>query len=681
MRRANLGRHGLAPREECPGAAARPAASDEGGAPGGRRETRGLRHPVSGSLTRDARSGSCLRALRESRYGPRALFPRRPMSKVLPILVAAAALWVVCAAAGGAPGPPSLMDVVRHLADPRLEGRGVGTAGLDSAATYLAARMQALGLEPGGDEASPFPDDYFQSLEVTTGVEVGEPCAIEVRGRRFPAGDDFQPLGFSTNGVLVAPVVFAGYGITAPGYDYDDYAGIDVRDKLVLVLTNEPGEMDSTSRFDGSVNTPHAELRTKAINAREHGALGMLVVNGPRHHSGEQLRRPRSDGGGYMSSGLIAATISEKAAAELLPPGVRLEDLQRSIDERTRPHSMTLAETARVSVTLRRTRARIRNVIGWIPGRDSSRALVIGAHYDHLGFGAEGSLAPDSKLPHLGADDNASGVAAMLGVAAQASESARAGRPSLDILVFCAFTGEEMGLVGSSYYVDHPARPLENVDAMLNMDMVGRLRDNRLMVMGTGTAAEFPVLVGNANRAAGFDLKTSSDGFGPSDHSSFYKEKVPVLMLFTGAHADYHKPSDTPDKINAAGLERVSRFAWALVESLDARPRVTYQRARADSAMGRIAGGGGYGAYLGTIPDYMKTEGGVLLSGVRAGSPADSAGLRGGDTVVRFDGIAIDNIYDYTFALRSRKPGQRVRITVARGGREVELAATLGRRP
>src|SRR5512140_1990272 len=199
--------------------------------------------------------------------------------------------------------------------------------------------------------------------------------------------------------------------------------------------------------------------------------------------------------------------------------------------------------------------------------------------------------------------------------------------------------------------------------------------------MGVGTAKEFPDLVKNANAAGPhFDIRTSEDGYGPSDHASFYKRGVPVLFLFTGAHTDYHKPSDTWNKINRVGLERVSAFTAALVESLDARPRVTYEKAKADSTTGRIAGGAGYGAYLGTIPDYMKTEGGVLLSGVREGGPAEAAGLKAGDVIVKFDGIRVDNIYDYTYALRSRKPGQSVKITVLRDGKEVELVATLGRR-
>jgi len=583
--------------------------------------------------------------------------------------------------AKAAPDSLWFKEIVRTLADPAWQGRGIGTAGIDSAADYVAGRMMGLGLAP------PFgPDGYFQPFEVTTGVSVGEPCGIRTGPLSVDAGEEMQPIGFSTNGTLRTAVVFAGYGITAPGYDWDDYAGLNVHDKIVLVLTQEPGEMDSTSRFDGSVNTPYAELRTKAINAREHGALALLVVNGPKFHAGEPLRAPRTEGAGYMSSGLLASAISERVAGEILKPGgTTLAAAQEAIESGKQPHSFALPESVTITVTLKRKRASIRNVAGWVRGRDTTRTLVVGAHYDHLGMGGEGSLAPDSHLPHVGADDNASGVAATLGVARDIEARMKGGwRPEHNLL-FCAFTGEESGLLGSSHLVDDPPAPIETIETMLNMDMVGRLRDDKLMVMGVGTSGGFPALVENVNRnrpaGRSFVIKTSTDGYGPSDHSSFYKKQIPVLMLFTGAHADYHKPSDTWDKINADGLARVSGFACAVIESLDARPRSPYRRAEADSSMGRIAGGGGYGAYLGTIPDYMQTEGGVLLSGVRTGGPAALAGIQGGDVIIKFDGVRIDNIYDYTYALRSRKPGQQVRITVKRRDGEQDLLVTLGRRP
>ncbi len=577
-----------------------------------------------------------------------------------------------------APESAAYRAIVRTLANPDWEGRGVGTKGIERAAAYLERELRQLGLRPGGDGAS-----FRQSFEVTTGVQVGTPCGIAGAGVSADVGDEFQPIGFSTNGIVRAPVVFAGYGITAPGLEYDDYAGLDVRDKLVLVLTNEPGEMDSTSRFDGSVNTPYADLRTKAINAREHGALGLLVVNGPKHHAGEPLRKPRGDGAGYMTSGLLAANVSERIADALLRgSGRTLAAAQDAIEAHAKPQSFALGDTVSVTVTLRRTRARIENVVGWLPGRDTTRTLVVGAHYDHLGWGGESSLSPNVHAVHPGADDNASGTAGLLGVARHFASKARDRhwKPEHN-LVFAAFTGEESGLLGSGHFVDDPTRPIESVEAMINMDMIGRLRDDKLAVSGVETAREWPAVLDGVNAAARFQLKSSGDGFGPSDHSSFYKKQVPVLFLFTGSHGDYHKPSDTWDRVHAAGIARIANFAAAVVETLDARPRLTYQKAKADSSTGRIAGGGGYGAYLGTIPDYLQTEGGVLLSGVRAGSPAEKAGLLQGDVIVKFDDVRIDNIYDYTFALRSRKPGQDVRITVKRGAEERTLVATLGRRP
>ncbi|HET7224896.1 MAG TPA: M28 family peptidase, partial [Candidatus Eisenbacteria bacterium] len=583
-------------------------------------------------------------------------------------------------AARRAAPPPSdsarVVQAVWTLADPRWEGRGVGTAGLEQAASWIAYQMRDAGLAPA------FGGDWRQSFEVTTGVRVGEPSGIDIGGEHWDEGDDFEPLGFSANGTLTAQVVFAGYGITAAEYHYDDYANLDVRDKIVLVLRNEPNEMDSTSIFDGDVNTPYSDPRTKAINAREHGALGLLLVNGPRYHIGEPLQRPRPDGSGYMSSGLVAAQISEQVAQKLLGRA-SLAQYQMAIDHDTRPHNGPLPDSARIEVTLERTRADIANVAGTIPGRDTSRAIVVGAHYDHLGWGNESSLAPGVHAIHPGADDNASGVAALLGTARALARRAASGQPPEHTLVFCAFTGEEMGLVGSSHFVDDPPLPLERVETMVNADMVGRLRNDKLVVMGAGTASEFKTLLKDVNGAGfGFDLKTSDDGYGPSDHSSFYKRNLPVLMLFTGAHADYHKPSDTPDKINDAGLWKVTRFETALVESLDARPKPRFEHAQSDSSYMRLSrGGSGYGAYLGTIPDYTQTEGGVLLSGVREGSPADRAGIKGGDVIVKFDGVKIDNIYDYTFALRARKPGQQVRVTVKRGGALVDLTPTLGRRP
>jgi hypothetical protein len=620
-----------------------------------------------------------------------------------PAALAAALLAALTLAAAPPPAPASretravarrlaadslrLRDDVRRLADPRWQGRGVGTAGIDSAAHWIAERFRRAGLAPGGDSGG-----WFQSFEVTTGVVAEAPCELATDRVRVSLGDSLQPLGFSSNGTARARVVFAGYGITSPGHQWDDYAGLDARDAIVLVLTQEPGELDSTSRFDGVLQTPFADLRTKAINAREHGALGLLAVAGPRWRAGEPPRAPVRDGEGYMSSGLLAAWIAQSAADSLLAgSGLSLAKAQDILETSRQPHSFALRDSATLAVNVRRSRATTHNVVGIVPGRDSTRALVMGAHYDHLGFGGPSSLAPDRREPHVGADDNASGVTVVLATAEHFGRRARRGQPPAHTLVFTAFSAEEMGLSGSSHFADlataggQGVPRLASIEAMVNLDMVGRLRENRLNIMGVGTSPEFPALVRAVNAAvpsARFELRTSEDGYGPSDHQSFYKKNVPVLMLFTGAHTDYHKPTDTWDKVHAAGLARVAHFAAALVESLDTRPRPAFSKAKSDAAPGRAAGvGGGFGAYLGTIPDYMQTEGGVLLDGVRDGSPAAQAGLREDDVIVRFDGMRVDNIYDYMFALRTRRPGQQVRITVKRAGGEQDVLATLGRRP
>jgi hypothetical protein len=240
-----------------------------------------------------------------------------------------------------------------------------------------------------------------------------------------------------------------------------------------------------------------------------------------------------------------------------------------------------------------------------------------------------------------------------------------------------------MGVVGSAWFVDHPPLPLEKVSAMLNMDMIGRLRDRRLMVMGTGTAVQFDSLLRRENarqpERRRFDLKLTEDGYGPSDHTSFYKKDKPVLMFFTGAHTDYHRPSDTADRINAGGLSDVARFVGTMADAIDQLPEVTFQHAREDTAR-RMAMRGGHGAWLGSIPDYSQTEGGVLLSGVREGSPAQAAGIQGGDIIARIDEIKIDNIYDFTFVLGQRRPGDRITVHVKRGGEVKAIPVTLGRR-
>jgi hypothetical protein len=323
-----------------------------------------------------------------------------------------------------------------------------------------------------------------------------------------------------------------------------------------------------------------------------------------------------------------------------------------------------------------------KNVIGILPGRDPvlrNQTIILGAHYDHLGLGGFGSLDPDSTgLVHNGADDNASGAATLIQVAARLAAS-----PPARTVVFIAFSGEELGLLGSAHYVKHPIYPLGSTLAMVNLDMVGRLRNGRLIVYGARTAKEFPALLDSLNWYAGFDLKAQGDGYGPSDQSSFYAAKRPVLHIFTDLHADYHRTTDDWQKVNYDGLKRVADFSLGLVTALANRPKpLTFLELPAPSvgqtAMEPTSGSPGYGAYLGTVPDMTGAPGGVRLVGVRAGSPAEKAGLRGDDIITRIGSTETPDLQAMTDALRSHKPGEVVEIMVRRGATITTLQATLG---
>ncbi|HEX6107019.1 MAG TPA: M28 family peptidase [Gemmatimonadales bacterium] len=344
--------------------------------------------------------------------------------------------------------------------------------------------------------------------------------------------------------------------------------------------------------------------------------------------------------------------------------------------------TFTVAKEAPVAQHAHVGGLRAKNVIGLLPGRDPvlrNETVIVGAHYDHLGLGGFGSLAADSTgRVHNGADDNASGAAMLIRIAERLARD-----PPARTVLFIAFSGEELGLLGSAHYVKNPLYPMSATMAMVNLDMVGRLRDNRLIVYGTGTAREFPGLLDSLNWHAGFDLKAQGDGYGPSDQSSFYAVGRPVLHVFTDLHEDYHRPTDDWDKINLEGFDRVANFTLGLVTALANRPGrlspVEVAPPQHAHGTGPVATPG-YGAYLGTIPDMTDNPGGVRLVGVRAGSPAEKAGLRGDDVITRIGSMDVSDLQAMTDALRSHKPGDTVDIVIRRGEQVTTLRATLGTR-
>ncbi len=588
------------------------------------------------------------------------------------------------AASGAFLAPEALWEEVRILSAPVMEGRAAGTPGAERAAGHIAEAFRRAGLRPGGDEGT-----YFQRFPILTGIRLGpdNSLAVHLPGstpRAFVVGTDFTPFSFSEEGRVEGSVVFAGYGITAPEIGYDDYAGLDVRGKIVLLLAHEPRERDQAGPFRRPEAYRYTEARYKIINAREQGAAAVVLVTDPLAHAGEPETLIGIRGVPSRSSGIVAVHARRAVAEALLASAGRdLAGLQGEIDAALAPRSLALpGARAAIRVSLIREHGSTANVVGILPGTDSvlrDQAIVIGAHYDHLGFGGEHSLAPAQVgTVHPGADDNASGTAGLIALA-RAFAAAGGGRRTL---VFAAFGGEEIGLLGSAHYVRHPPIPLDRTVAMLNFDMIGRLQNGRLYLSGAQTGEGLEALVRAANAGVGLDLVLRGDGYDPSDHTSFLARDRPVLFFFTGTHADYHRPSDTADKINAAGLRQVLLVARGVMDTLADQPTGLAFRKAPASPRARARGpGGGYGPYFGSIPDFGGgADEGVRLTGVRQESPAERAGLRTGDTIVRFAGVTVRSLEDLTFALRSRRPGDEVEVTFVRDGTRHTVRTVLEQR-
>jgi aminopeptidase YwaD len=599
-------------------------------------------------------------------------------ARLASLSIALAAATVVVLAAEPLPSALELSDWVRELAGPAMDGRAAGTPGADRAAAYVAGHFQRIGLKPLGDQGT-----YFQRFPVLTRVRPGPDNTLRVaaggQARAFVPGTDFLPFAFSDDGDVRGEAVFAGYGITAPPLGYDDYAGLDVQGKVVLVMTGEPQEQNPAGPFRASEHFHYSELRHKILNAREHGAAAIVVVEQP----GRPQDAPHPLRGTTPAWGIVAMSATRAVAEALLAPlGLGLAGLQAEIDRALTPRSRALAGvTAELRVRLLRERGETANVVGLLPGTDATlrdEAVVVGAHYDHLGRGNPASLDPTHAGDiHPGADDNASGTAAVVGLAEAFARSGGARRS----LVFVAFSGEEIGLLGSTHYVRHAPVPLERTVAMVNFDMVGRLRDDKLHVMGVDTGRGLRALVEQAAAGLGLTLALRGDGVAPSDHTPFLSRERPVLFFFTGTHADYHRPSDTWDKINAEGIRKVAALAYRTARALAERDGQLEFVGVPGPPGGSRGEGRGYGPYLGIVPDFGEaTTPGVRLGGVRAGSPAERAGLQPGDVILRFAGVQVRTLDDLTFALRQKRPGDVVEVTYARAGTEHTVKTTLEQR-
>jgi TolB protein len=564
---------------------------------------------------------------------------------------------------------------VEALASDSMEGRGLATKGIRRAADWIEKQLRKDGFAPA------FDGSFRQPLKVKVGVRLTEGNALDGTAR-----EDWTPLGCSSPGEFVGELAFAGYGIEAPAVGYREMEDMDLHGKIALILRYEPQEKDEASPFDGRKPSRYSAQRYKVLQARERGAVAVIFVTGPLQDEGKDKLPALANDGPESPAGLPVLQVKTSVAqAWLRGAGVDLKKFQESVDRDLTPRS--LASTGvhlKGKVALEALYADSANLGGLIPGRGAlaEGVVVLGAHYDHLGYGGQGSMRPNEKAIHNGADDNASGTVAAMQIGEQLRK-ALASSPSHRSILVVLFTGEEVGLAGSSYFVQHPPVPLDRITAMVNLDMVGRLRNGELVALGSQTAPEWSALLEAASQGVpGLNLNGRGDGYGPSDQTSFYISGIPVLHFFTGAHEEYHTPQDDAGTLNAQGAAQIEEFAVALMSELATRlERLTYVRTSAGPAM--EGDSRGYGAYLGTIPDYRameSAEGGVLLADVRAGGPADHAGIRGGDRIVAMGGTRIENLYDMTFALQDNRPGETIDVTVLRGDARLTLRATLGDR-
>jgi Zn-dependent M28 family amino/carboxypeptidase len=611
------------------------------------------------------------------------------------ILLAAFLLTTVAVVAQQQSLEPSvdrLKKNVSHLASDALDGRRTGTAGADEAARYIAGEFSKIGLKPGVAR-------YLQSFPYVAGVELGKKNHLSANDASVPVTKDWMPLGFSANGnVEKTAAILVGYGITVSELNHNDYANPKVAGRIAIALSGTPdgdNPHGQFARFD--------EVRWKAIAARNAGAKALIVIAREQNFSEDRLARLRYDNRAG-DAGIPVIAISRQAAEQLL--NKQLADIEQSAKSKTEAAYAEVAGSINLSVDIIHKKVSAYNVIGVIVGSDpvlKNENIVIGAHYDHLGRGGEGSLSPNSKDIHYGADDNASGTAGLLELGRIFSKQQPSPKRTL---VFIAFGGEEEGLLGSAYYVNNPIEgPLTNTVAMINMDMIGRMKDRKLVIGGVGTAQEWKQIITQANSAlamkvsahspapvkgvpivvsangrpivttdpnGAFDLTMNEDGYGPSDHSQFYGKKIPVLFFWTGTHSDYHKPSDTFEKINYDDEARILSLVARIVRDVDgAEKRLTYSTAKADPPRG-----GGFRIFIGTIPNYSDSTNGLLIDGVREGSPAEKAGIKPGDRIVKIGTRDVKNVYDYTYALGEMKAGQEYVFEVMRGAEKLTLKVT-----
>ena len=573
-----------------------------------------------------------------------------------------------------------IYEHINYLASEKLEGRYPGTQGDILAREYISREFEKYGLIPKGDSA------FIQRFDMNNGVKKGKANTLKFYddGKQVSISEsDFTPLGLSSNGKVKGGLVFAGYGINAPMLDYSDFKDangnmIDVEGKVIVIMRYSPTTMnpnnDKFAKFE--------ELRTKIASFKDLKPAGVIIITPPINSTSSNADILMDVGFDMVSQNSGIPTINTKRGiieSFLKQRGYDLSKIQEGINSGIKPNSSEIKEVSvEYEVDLEKNTAKTGNVVGFLEGSDpvlKNEVIVIGAHFDHLGYGGQNSMyRGKDKLPHVGADDNASGTTGVLEIAQKLSSEKDKLKRSV---LFICFTAEEEGLIGSSYFAKSDEFKNYNIVAMLNMDMVGRLKDDKLILNGTGTSTYWTPMIEELNKKYNFNTSMNPEGFGPSDHSSFYAKDIPVLMFFTDLHTDYHKPTDTPDKINTEGQQKVLNMVYDMAYDLstrDVKPEFTKVAVKEENKGERKS----VRVYVGTVPDFSYSDAGYKISGVQSGSPAEKAGILAGDIMIKFGDKEINNLYDYTAALGEYKPGQDVNVVVKRGTEEITVVVKLG---
>jgi hypothetical protein len=584
-------------------------------------------------------------------------------------------IFILCAAfpgAGQAQRSASitaaeLRDHVEYLASQELAGRYPGTPGDLKAASYISGVFKDYGLK------APFKNG-FQEFRVTTGIRKGTANSMSVNGIRGTADKDFTPVSISENGVADAGSIFLGYGFRIKGdsLNWDDYAGIDARGKVAIMLLGAPEPAKgATDPFE-----EYGSVRLKLLSARDAGVAAVIFVAGPAYDDKDELDfgTVKENSAGLPVMRARRTFINQALAGS----GITIETAEQELNTGHRPISRELGFSSTLKADIVTTTATTQNVIGWIQAKDTGAVqewVIVGAHYDHLGMGGSGSgsRVQDTVGVHPGADDNASGVASVMEMAGYLSSVKGGLKRSV---LFVAFAGEEMGLLGSKYFVENSPIPLKSVSAMINFDMVGRPNEQkRLSISGTGTAAEMDSVLGLV-QSGNLKWEKSPEGPGPSDHSSFYSVKVPVLYFSTGSHLDYHTPADTPDKLDYINMAEINHEVSEIILAVANAPKqLTFRESgsrAADSGRRKLK------VSLGIMPDVSGSENnGLRVEHATPGKPAQLAGITKGDRIVGINGLPVTNVYDYMTRLQTLRAGQTVSVELLRGDEKIVVLVQL----